>query len=101
MDTCPTCRAKIDRQTRCRRCGSDLSLPVAVEKSARLEGQKAMAAFQQGNFEGMFFSAKRAAALMATPEAWQMLTWAAVLTGRHALAHRLSGHRSPFQADST
>lgn len=34
MERCPVCRARLDGKTQCRRCGTDLSQPIAIELRA-------------------------------------------------------------------
>jgi hypothetical protein len=82
MDRCPACNAKVREKMVCRRCKTDLSLLIAVEDRAARHTEQARQAFQSADFKRMFFHAKRACSLRATPESRVLLAAAALLTRR-------------------
>lgn len=42
MERCPVCRARLKQSTVCRRCGSDLALPITMEQKAQDYCQQAL-----------------------------------------------------------
>lgn len=48
MERCPTCRARMKGQTHCRRCGTDLTLALQAEATAKQWMQRALRCFSEG-----------------------------------------------------
>ena len=64
MDRCPVCRAALGEHPVCRRCKSDLSLPLAIEQQADLCLRLAVHDLSQGNLDRAGESAARAQRLV-------------------------------------
>jgi tRNA(Ile2) C34 agmatinyltransferase TiaS len=45
MERCPVCRARLDAKTECRRCGTDLSRLILIERQADSLTRRAVARF--------------------------------------------------------
>lgn len=89
MKKCPVCNNRLNDQSTCRRCKTDLSLLVEVEKEAIIQRELALKAYEKKQFSKMFAHAKRSAALINTSESQRLLAGAAVLVQRYDLAHQL------------
>lgn len=83
MECCPTCNAKYKGNPVCHRCKTDLGLLIQIESDALMHLEKARRAFDEGNFEDMFFHGRRSCALRQVPGAKKMLIFAAILTRRY------------------
>ncbi len=86
MEHCPTCKAKYKGNPVCHRCKTDFSLLLQIEKDAVMHLEKAYQAFDEEDFDNMFFHAKRSFSLRQLPGAKKMLAHAAILTRRYATA---------------
>ncbi|MGB9498539.1 MAG: hypothetical protein ACKVE4_02055 [Dissulfuribacterales bacterium] len=86
MERCPTCNAKFRGKPVCHRCKTDLGLLIQIEKDAVMHLEKAYRAFDELDFEDMFFHAKRSFSLRHLQAAQKMLTIAAILTHRYSIA---------------
>jgi hypothetical protein len=91
MERCPTCKAKYKGKPVCHRCKTDLSLLIKIEKDAAMHLQKAYQAFEEGDYEDMFFNARRSCSLRQLPGGKKMLACAAILTRRYKNAITLYG----------
>ncbi len=47
MDRCPACRARLKGTAVCRRCGCNLTIPLRIERQAKLLEQSAVAALSR------------------------------------------------------
>lgn len=52
MERCPVCRARLKQTPECRRCGSDLTLPLEICHQAGSLFTQSVKRFQQGNLQG-------------------------------------------------
>ena len=82
MNRCPVCRAKYIGKQSCHRCKTDLSLLVKTEHEAKMHFQDALSAFENNDFNQMFFHAKRSFSLYRTERSAKILGCAALLSGR-------------------
>ncbi len=81
MERCPTCNARYKGRPECHRCGTPLSGLTDIENQAADHREKAVEAFNQGDFQEMYFHARRAAALFRTPHREKLLACAALAAG--------------------
>jgi hypothetical protein len=51
MERCPICRARLNGQWLCPRCGSDLSLPLKIEQRVQLLEKNAVIRVAAGEME--------------------------------------------------
>ncbi len=86
MERCPTCKAKFKGKPVCHRCKTDLSLLIKIEKDAAMHLGKAYRALDKGDYEDMFFHAKRSYSLRQLPATQKTLASAALLTRRYRTA---------------
>lgn len=92
MERCPTCKAKYKGKPVCHRCKTDFSLLLQIENDAAMHLKKASRAFDEEDYDNMFFHAKRSFSLRQLPGAKKMLACAAILTRRYASAITLYNH---------
>lgn len=86
MERCPTCNARYKGHASCHRCGTDLSRLAAIEKESARHRENALEAFNRGEFDAMYFHARRACALLRTPSAEKLLACAALAAGEPDMA---------------
>jgi hypothetical protein len=82
LETCPACNARYDGGEQCHRCKADLRVLIEVRQKARLYREKALAAWQVGDWPEMFRAAERSWRLWQTPQSSQLFAKAALLS-RH------------------
>jgi len=51
LEKCPICRAKLKASPQCRRCGADLSKPLASLADAQLHFTRSVHYYRHNNFE--------------------------------------------------
>lgn len=81
MECCPTCNARYKGASACHRCGTPLSELIDIENRAADHREKAVEAFNQRNFQEMYFHGRRAASLFRTPYGEKLLACAALAAG--------------------
>lgn len=89
MEKCPTCRADVKGETRCRRCKTDLGRVADAEAQAECHRLAAIEAYRSGDYEGMRRHAGRSFSLRRTPNGGRLFACAALLTGNYGLAVKL------------
>jgi len=67
MERCPTCRARLQGQTKCRRCGTDLTLALRAEAAAKQWTQLAVHCFSKGAVDDAAAALDQAMMLHRTP----------------------------------
>lgn len=95
MERCPACNADLRGRTVCRRCKTDLGLPIRVAEQAVRHLEEARRAFLAGEFTRMEFHAGRACSLRSTPASRRLLAAAALLNRRFAAATRIWRRERP------
>ncbi len=67
MERCPTCRARLQGKTQCRRCGTNLTLALQAETAAKQWTQRAVHCFSKGAVDDAEAALDRAMMLHRTP----------------------------------
>jgi|GEM_PF-593249 len=67
MERCPTCRARLKGQPLCHRCGTDLTLALQAETTAKQWLQRALHCFSEGSVDDAEVALDRAMMLHRTP----------------------------------
>ncbi len=80
MERCPVCRAKLKESSTCRRCGTDLSIPIHVEKEALASYQQSISYLKQGDILNAVHTAEKATELKREP---QFVLWFEFLKNRN------------------
>jgi len=94
MEKCPTCKADLKGQARCRRCRTDLSQVLDTASQAESYRLSAGKAYQAGLYEQMLRDAGRSFSLRRTLHSCRLSACAAMLCGDYGLAVKLWKLRS-------
>jgi len=86
MDRCPTCRAETKGNRHCRRCKTDLRPLWDIEEQTSSHFEAARAAYESGDYDAMFFHARRSFSLHRFPANRRLLAIAALLVSRRSMA---------------
>jgi hypothetical protein len=73
MERCPVCRARFKDQPVCYRCGTDLSMLLAIEAEAAVLERRAVALLGTGEWIKAHRTAERVLALQSSPLATAVL----------------------------
>lgn len=86
MERCPTCKAPYKGRQYCHRCGTDIGRLLEIRDRGGRHHEQALAAFTNGDFQHMYYHARRACALYRTPASEKLLACAALLAGQSKAA---------------
>lgn len=92
MERCPSCRARWDGNTSCRRCGMDLAALLAVERAAEQYTLRGVTQLAAGDPVAARQHLSRALGLHRTPIAALLLGFARTLEAERAAQAQTCDH---------
>jgi len=80
MERCPVCRARLKERQECRRCGTELSLAIAMEKKAEIFFKQAVVCLQNSDILAAKVAAQSAVLIHKKPLYLQFSDFVEALT---------------------